>query len=247
MRVLVVGFLCLLLSGCVTNYYDKHYHAKDVNWAKKFIKGEPKDVEIRPVTTEDGVVSALEAGYIPIGTSVFVNRHCPWFCAIKKAEDVGADLVLIDEVLKGKETRTSVIFLPSYQYSYSQGSVNVNTRGYTSYGTYNGTTTTTSVSAVPVDRDVLIFEQSALFLRKGDFSEFYGAILFQPKRLPDEAHNAIVPVTVMAVLKGSQAEKDGIKRGDRVTRINGQVIHTRQDYKSFQGNPCLIQNIEVEQ
>ena len=247
MQAFLVGLFCLLLSGCVTNYYDKHYHAKDINWAKKFIQGEPKDVEIRPVTTEDGVVSALEAGYIPVGTSTFVDRHCPWFCAIKKAEDVGADLVLIDEVLKSKEKRTSVIFLPSYQYSYSQGTVNVNSMGNTTYGSYSGTTTTTSVSAVPVNRDVMIFEQSALFLRKGDFNGFYGAILFQPKRLPDEAYDAIVPVTVIAVLKGSQAEKDGIKRGAKVARINGQVIQTRQDYKSFQSDPCLIQNIEVAQ
>ena len=211
-----------------------------------FFSGEPGEVEIRPVTTENGVLTAMEHGFLPIGTATFTGAHCPWSCAIDVAEEVRADLILMDETFEREGPRPSVIFLPSYSHSYSSGTV-YNTRN-TAYNTssYCASSSTTTLSAVPIEVHVNFFKQSALFMRKGNFSRFYGAILYQPPHLPDEAANAEIPVTILAILRGSQAEKDGLRRGARVARINGSPITTRQSYLPFQKAPQSIRTIEVK-
>lgn len=253
----LMGFALLCLAGCVGNRYEEAYVPRPSVLAERFAKGAPGPVILRPVTTEEGVLEALESGYVPLGNSTFTGDHCPWACAVDFAEKIGADLVLIDERHKGVEARTSILYLPSYQYSYSYGTVHSTAYGaiyapsYTaygvgsSYGTYSGNTLSTTYNAVPVQRVVNVYDQTAMFLRKGDFGDFYGAILRQSPRLPDEAPDAEIPVRVFAVLKGSQARKDGLSRGQRVLSINGKAIRTRADFTPFAEAPERIRSVEV--
>ena len=91
-----------------------------------------------------------------------------------------------------------------------------------------------------------IYDQSAMFLRKGDFEGFYGAVLYVPRLLPDEEPDAEIPVTILAVLQGSQAQKDGFKRGQRVKAVNGKHITTRATIEPFVQDPRSIRSVEVE-
>lgn len=246
-------FVPLLSAGCLNNRYAKNYVPENNALARQFVRGKPGPVKIIPVTQEDEIVSAMEAGYIPIGTtSTFTSEHCPWVCAIQHAEKVGADLVLIDEVSKGKEERMSIIYLPSMSYSYTSGSAYANAyapyggSAY-AYGNYRSTTTTTTYNAVPVQTYVSVYEQTAMFMRKGDFEGFYGAVLYCPPPLPDEAADKEIAVTVLAVLEGSAAKKDGLKRGQRVSAVNGKPIKTRADFAYFEDNPQAIRSVTIKQ
>lgn len=247
--LLLSCFTIICLSGCLTNHYRESYEEHNSSLLSCFAKDKStSSIVIRPVTTEDNVLDAIEAGYIPIGASTFSNTHCPWVCAVDVAEEVGADLVLIDEQYKSTETRTSVLYLPSYHHAYTSGTVHFSNRAYgnyPAYGTYHGNTFTTSYTSVPVQTAVSVYEQSALFLRKGSFGAFYGAILQQAPQLPDENENAEIPVRVFAVLKGSQAESDGLVRGQRVVSINGKPIRTRQDFSPFANAPMTIRSVET--
>jgi S1-C subfamily serine protease len=53
-------------------------------------------------------------------------------------------------------------------------------------------------------------------------------------------------VRILAVLHGSQAEKDGIKRGQIVKAINGNAIKTRADVVPYVNKKERIRKMEVE-
>jgi S1-C subfamily serine protease len=119
--------------------------------------------------------------------------------------------------------------------------------GYTHVNrTYFGSSTTHTLNAVPVQRSRDIYSHDAMFFKKIDTSKSYGVNWFVPKRLPTEAADAPIQVRVLAVLKGSQAEKDGIKRGQIVKAINGVAIKTRKDMAPFLDASTVIKNVEAE-
>ena len=49
----------------------------------------------------------------------------------------------------------------------------------------------------------------------------------------------------MAVFRGTQAERDGIRRGQIVKAVNGKAIRTRRDVAAFANAPELITSVEV--
>ncbi len=235
--------LAPLAAGCLTNAYEEHYVAQPSELVEHFVRGRPGTVQVRPAITEEGVIAALEEGYVPLGSSAFVGVHCPWVCAVDVAEDEGADLVLIDEVPKGTGKRTSVVFLPSTQLGYSVGGY----RGRRHSGAGVSAGISGGIASQTVASDVALYEQTALFLRKGDYAGFYGALLYIPPRLPDEPVDAEAPVTVLAVLKGSPAARDGIRRGQRVLAVNGTRLTTRSTFAPYERNPRAIRSLEVRQ
>ena len=79
-----------------------------------------------------------------------------------------------------------------------------------------------------------------------DTSKQYGVNWFVPKRLPTEAVDAPIQVSVLAVLRGTQAEKDGIKRGQIVKSINGVAIKTRKDMAPFLDGSVAATKVEVD-
>lgn len=242
-KAAVASLLLCACSGCFTNYYAKHYRQKTMGMSHLAQKKWSGKVEIRPVTTEEGVISALEAGYVPLGASSFSDLHCPWFCLVDQAKKVGADLVLVDETFKGEEKRTSVVFLPSHTMSHTYGSL-LSSSG--KVGAISATTASTTLKPVQTEVKVKIYNQAALFLRKGNFDSIYGVILYVPPRLPDDPKDAQVSATTLAVLKGSQAEKDGVVHGKRVKSVNGIPVTTRSSVEAFAQNPRLIKCVEVE-
>ncbi len=249
-RFFVVVLLGMLFfSGCFVNHYEKNYIPHESDLAQQFPENRRGDVELAVVTTENGVMQCIEAGYIPLGTASFSEMHCPWYFAIEQAEDVGADLVLLEERYSHTVKRPSVIFLPSYHTTYISGSVNASAYGTygfgSAYGTYSGTSTTTTINAQVVEVSVKIFQQDALFLRKIDTDSFYGALFDVPQRLPDEPIDKRITVSIFAVVKGSRAAKAGVKRGQRVVGINGVPITTYKSIEPFLKDLKSIRSIEV--
>lgn len=134
------------------------------------------------------------------------------------------------------------MYLPSTSTTYTSGNVSAN--GIS--GTYSGSSTTYTLNAVPVQRSRDIYSHDAMFFKKIDTSKLYGVSWFVPKRLPTEAVDAPIQVRILAVLKGSQAERDGIKRGQIVKAINGVAINTRKDMAPFLDTSVVITKVEVK-
>ena len=234
----VMMFVC---CGCLTNYYDEYYvdTVKDNNIPTKQ-SNDP--VKLRTVITENAVLDLIEEGYVVIGYSAFRGTYTPMSLAVDTAEKLKASLVLLNIKYKETETYSSVTFMPSTSYSHVSGTYGgIGQRS----GTYSGSVTTTTVNAIPIERSRNIYDHDAVFFRRVDLSKFYGVQLTVPKRLPFEMANAPIKIRVYAVFKGSQAERDSIKRGQIVKAINGKRIITRKDVAPFIDNPCLIKNMEV--
>lgn len=89
------------------------------------------------------------------------------------------------------------------------------------------------MNAVPVQQERRIYSHDAMFFKKVDAANDYGVRLFVPKRLPTEKPGEPICVRVLAVLRGSQAERDGIRRGQVVVKVNEVSIETRKDIAPF--------------
>ena len=232
--------VALPICGCLTNYYEQYY-VDTVGQVKTAPAPGVQSVELKIATTEEDVLNLIEDGYASIGYSSFTGPYTPMSLAVDTAEKHGASLALLDIRYKQTKQYTSVMFLPSYSSSYSHGTVSTSY----GYGSYSGTTTTTTLNAVPVQREVEIYSHDAMFFRKIDTSGLYGVMLFVPKRLPTEKADEPIQVRVMAVFRGTQAERDGIRRGQIVKAVNGKAIRTRRDVAAFVNAPELITNVEV--
>lgn len=249
-KIIYVITFPLLLSGCLLNHYDKYYVDTEGDNKIQSIHGDAP-VEIRIATTEDDVLNLIEEGYVSIGYSSFTAPYTPMSLAVDMAEDKGAALVLVDIKYKSTEQYTSVMYLPSTSTTYTHGSVRANAwrsgGGYAhAHGTYSGASTTHTLNAVPVQRNRDIYSHDAMFFKKIDTSKQYGVNWFVPKRLPTEAVDAPIQVSVLAVLRGTQAEKDGIKRGQIVKSINGVAIKTRKDMAPFLDGSVAVTKVEVD-
>ena len=219
-------FLC---TGCITNNYERFYVDSACERNFEPTRGDAP-VIIKPVTTEDDVLSIIEDGYAVVGSSSFSAPYTPMSCAVDTARRHGADLVLLD--IRFKETRqyTSVMYLPSYSTTYAYGRV---------YSTQ-------TMNAVPVRRNVDVYCHDAMFFRKADASRSYGIRWLVPKRLPTDGPDSPVEVRVLAVLHGSKAERAGIRRGQVVKAVNGRPIRTRADVAQYLSDETRIEEVEVE-
>ena len=239
------------LAGCMTNHYEEYYVSKDRSYFDSLNAVMPsgQQVELKIATTEEDVINIIEDGYVPIGSSSFCTAYNGMTCAVDTAEKHGAQLILFDIRFKETKNYTSVVFLPSTSTSYTYGTVNATAYGARSptyaTGTYSGTTTTTTLNAVPVQRSIDLYTHNALFFKKVDPKSFYGIIPFIPKRLPTEKADAIVPVTILGVLHGSRAESDGFKRGQKIVAINGVKISNRKSVAPFSRSISSIKSVEV--
>ena len=249
-RSIFIIVMASLFNGCLTNYYDKYYVDTQSDKIIESIHGNAP-VEIRTATTEDDVLDLMEGGYVSIGHSSFIAPYTPLSLAVDTAEEKGAALVLADIRYKNTEQYTSVMYLPSTSTTYTHGHVRANAwrsgGGHAHVnGTYYGSSTTHTLNAVPVQRSRDIYSHDAMFFKKIDTTKLYGVNWFVPKRLPTEAADAPIQVRVLAVLRGSQAEKDGIKRGQIVKALNGVTINNRKDMAPFLDASAMITKMEVE-
>ena len=180
----------------------------------------------------------MEEGYEVIGNASFSAPYTPLLLAVDTAYKHSASLVLTDIRFKEEKQYTSIIYLPSYSTTYHHGNV--------AGTTYNGTSNTMTVNAVPIQSTVNIYTHDVLFFKKVNMLEQYGVFWHIPKRLPTEPVDAPVVVHILAVVHGSRAEADGLRRGQRLKSINGTPIINRQDIAPYLNNRIHIETVEVE-
>lgn len=245
-KVMLLSVLC---TGCITNNYEEYYIDSLGEREMKSIHGDAPII-LKKATTEDAVIDLMEDGYIPSGRCSFYGPYTPFSCAVDTAEKHGAALVLLDVRFRESRQYTSVMYLPSYSTTYLHGTANATAYGRGGaahgYGSYSETATTTYMNAVPVQRNVDIYDHDAMFFKKVDTSGMYGVLWDVPPRLPTESLDAPIRIRVVAVFHGSEAEKQGIRRGAVVRTINGKPIRTRKDFAPFLSKTEEIKSMEVE-
>ena len=102
------------------------------------------------------------------------------------------------------------------------------------WGTYSGTTTSTSYSAFAYSYTIDLYDQMAIFFRKrADLPVFYGVYIDFPRYSVDADPVEAVQLKIHAVVRGSRAWREGIRRGATVERVNGKVLATRGDVQKF--------------
>ncbi len=106
--------------------------------------------------------------------------------------------------------------------------------------------TTVEMKEAPDQQGVEVYDHDAMFFKKIDTSNLYGVYWDIPKRLPLEKADAPITVRILAVLHGSQAEKDGVKRGQIVKAINGVAIKTRADIAPYVDKKECVKKLDVE-
>ena len=161
-----------LASGCITNYYGQYY--VDVNGAipeKPLQKSET--VVLRKVIAENDVEKVKQEGYELIGASSFSGPYTPLSCAVDTAREKGASLVLTDIRFKETKQALSMMYVPSYttihHYGYDYGWGYGHRGGwYSGYRPFAGTTTVTSMNAVPVQTNVDIYSHEVMFFRRAN-------------------------------------------------------------------------------
>lgn len=254
-----VTLLAVLLAGCIwaNNPYEKCYIADSPsdNIGKRKKGNSEGKIELR-FSYSRGVnfaiyaeeeIALLEEGYERLGRSSFYGTHAPWRGAVDVAERIGADLILFREHFREREGRVGVMVTPSVSTSYTSGNVYAHTYGASATGTYSGTTTTTSYNTSTYQYSVDTYNQEAVFFRKRpDGSGFYGAYIDCPQLLPGDDPATPVTLRILAVVKGSRAWRDGVRRGDVVKTVNGQKITTLQDAQSFRMTESVVSDVVTE-
>lgn len=244
----ILAFSALsITSGCATVKNEWNANYKSNTLSERIKKKIPKEkisqekIFIRTIDAEKEIFNTIADGYIPLGSSAFISTYCPLAKAVDCAESIGADLILASIEYIGESSST--VLLPQAQTTYTTTSGNtyatasaygdgnrVNAYGS---GYYSQSSASTTWTSAPVTIKEPLFYHQALFFRKGNFNNFYGAFLDIPAKLPDEKANSPISVKILEVLKNSKAEKDGLSRGMKVLSVNGKRIKTREDIEKI--------------
>jgi membrane-associated protease RseP (regulator of RpoE activity) len=237
MKRLSIFLLPCLLAGCAINPYNQFYQdftaQRSVEERQRLLPPSPEpQIEAVSIENVDEVNRhTYEHGFVMIGAASFAGRMYGEDKLREKAKAVGADVVLYNAgYLNSQQT---VLALPSYQsgQSYTTQHNGVVSGPGLGYGTYSGTSTTTtpgtwSTQYVPYQVDV--YRQSATFWRR--CKTVLGANCLS---LPDDLRVKLQQnggVYVDAVVEGSPAFKANLMRGDVILELDGTTVSTIQDF-----------------
>ena len=224
-----------VLSGCARNgyyssYQESAYQLPRIN--RPTTTHVKNNAPIRLVETEEEYCSILEEGYLPLGQSHLVGRHMPWFKILQVSVAKGGDLVVVNEIYRPIHRDESVIPMSNLRrrMTYPKGTVFPDPIN--------------QVRDVPRNLSKK-YSQTAVVLKKVNPADMYGIILGLPPLDSEENKRRHAgDVWVLAVMKGSQAERDGIQRGDKVTEINGMPLVTANDVNIYLNWPQGIREIK---
>ena len=86
------------------------------------------------------------------------------------------------------------------------------------------------------------YQQDAFFFAKRKFKNDFGVYFRLPENIPG---NTDTKVRISIVIKGSEAEKQGIKENDIVKSINGITINSPEDVAPYIEGKEQIKTMKV--
>jgi len=227
---LFYSLLALLLTGCASGYREFYQQAEGIR-PEVVAARRPSPPPAMPIVERSrpsqgqAILDAYaKRGYVMIGQSMFNSgRRESDEAAVRQAQDVGADLVLIlNPRYTGSVTSSVPITTPTTSTSYSTGSATAygSSGSVTAYGTGTTTTYGTTTNYVPVT--IHRSDYGAVFFVKQHFSIglFYRDLNDTERQELQSNKGAVVRL----VVDGSPAFDADILSGDVVIAVDGVSV-----------------------
>lgn len=227
------------VTGCATNSYQEFYASN----TKVLPHVEQMPVKY-PFLDEIFDLSEVQhwrrKGYEVIGQSSFRGLWSARTKAIDVARKNKAKVILVYYQLEEEKQEESTVILPQNSTSYHQGTAFYNGN----VGSYSGYTTTTTYVPLTFKYINRYYAQKAFYLAKRKSLNAYGIYFLVPDNIPGRSENA--PVVVDVVLDNSPADRAGIKAGDVIQSINGNLIQSFAEAQPYMWGQEEITSIEVK-
>ncbi len=221
--------------SCYSNLYEDYYTSThETDYVKT--TGRPELVEF----VDPSLLKKLqeEQGYVVIGTSSFYHFWTPRVFALDCAEQHGASLVLVLHQKGDEKQKSKTVYMPVSNTTYSSGVM------YGPYGPHGVTWGSTTYGSVPVTVNYTetYYPQFAYFLAKRKHINSFGVYFQRPENIPG-ASSAAVRISI--VVPGSKADRQGIRAGDLVRKINGSPVLSQLDVEPYKNGSREIESMEV--
>ncbi len=168
-KAFFIPLLLMVLAGCATNPYNAYYHSN--NKPQTFLPpgNDVNVVQIRDEQFHETIADMKAQSWVCVGSSDFKYRGGlpPQELLIEQAKRLDSDKVVLVSKIVGVQTVMAVpTITPSQTYTTTE---NGNFNSGLNYGSYSGTSTTTTpmqvgVQYVPCNID--IYEVGASFWRR---------------------------------------------------------------------------------
>lgn len=245
-KVSALAALLMLTGGCIRNVYRDTFIPSNGVLPEPEGSGEVTMRMADPDSVRQLVADAMSEGWVVVGQSGFNGMHNPWSKAIDLAKEKGADLIVLCENYSGMGERSAVVLDTVYVHTYEFGNVNVWRHGRYQPRPYSGFSTAAVTQERQVAIPVRLYDQSAVFMRRDTTIGKFGLVLSYKPRTPDVPLSASVDVQVGIVVKNSPAAKQGIRSGQKVTKINGISVKTYADLARALGADEKIVSAETK-
>lgn len=231
--------LAALLSGCASGYHEFYRQAQGATpeavAAQRAAPPPPTPIVERaqPGNNQEIQAAYLKRGYAVIGSSMFNSgRPVSEDSAVRQAQDVGADLVLIlNPKYTGTVTSSVPITTPTTTTSYSTGTATA--YGYrgsaTAYGSGTTTTygTTTNYIPIAIDRS----DYGAVYFVKQRFD--LGLVTRDLNDAERQELQTNRGAAVQLVVDGTPAFNADLLVGDVITTIDDVTVPGAQLFKEL--------------
>lgn len=231
MKKIFLFLILITLVGCINNPYRENYQSWNIYEEKPFV--EEKDIKIVKLdnlleekeNVNDFIEKFYKEGYGGLGFSTFREENLDEYDIKKFAKEIGADLVIYSQTYLGERSYQDVISMPVFSSTSSNGSFYNYNLGSTYY---SGNSYTTSTQYIPITRKMYLYQYESAFFKKLTEEEIgYGVITFDIEDVKERFKingNISEGIVVVAVVRGSQAYKDGFLRGDIIRKIGKKKI-----------------------
>ena len=238
--LLFFSVLCLaFFVGCASNKYEEVYSAV---YDGEYVHSDddPKLIEL---ASEKQLRELLRSDdYVLIGTSSLYDLWVPRTFAIKCGKKHGASLVALSYEVGKTVSNTAVVNVPTRQTTYHSGSIYGYGYGYSGFANYYGSSTTYGSTPMVINYEDTYYQQDAFFFAKRKYKNDFGVYFRLPENIPG---NKDKTVRISLVVKGSKADKLGIKENDKVKSINGVTINDPEDVLPYIEGKEQIKTMKV--
>lgn len=219
--------LLLLLAASANVYaaenpYEKNYKAQNTGNLASLQASPDTKMYVSNHKDEDNI-SMLENGYDMMGTSGFDAGNVPPELALQHAKTIKADTVLVYSKYGSAKTAVSKMQMIKEAAKKNGGA---------------------EIDAKDLVTDTTEYKYYASYWAKLP-TPLLGVHIVKLKRVDNEATVAEKGITVLAVIKGSPAEKAGLQRGDVLHKLSNIELDKPEELaavvRKFQG-----QNVSIE-